>query len=123
MDVQRVVSGDGQTVTVSTHGRLDVAMGALFWELCQPDACPYRRYVFDLGGVTEVRFSGIVWLRMFLRWARDGGVTVRLVQARRELEDLCVSAGISIENHCYATIADPPVDVGVLREAFPGFRS
>lgn len=90
-------SPDGKIVMLSVTGCFDLSLGFALWQYCQPEEYRYQSYVFNLSGVSELRDSGLAWLRMFVKWAQQEEATVRLI-IRPEIKEEFVAAGLNVED-------------------------
>lgn len=71
-------------VTLWVEGRFDLSQGFALYQYCQPEEGRIRHCVISLAGVTDLRDSGLDWLRMFLRWGTERGIGVQIIDAKPE---------------------------------------
>ncbi len=102
---------DYAIVKVNPTGRFDLTLGAAIWRRCQPESSPCREYVFDLAGITQMHPSGVVWLRMFKRWANGSGATVHLVGPNEHVERSCREGQLSIAGDAADFIGDQTLEI------------
>ena len=95
------ISPDGKIVVISVTGRFDLSLGFALWQRCQPEKRCYQTYIFNLSDVIELRDSGLAWLKLFTKWAREVGADVHIVRARSEIEKRCIDAGIDVDTSTY----------------------
>jgi ABC-type transporter Mla MlaB component len=80
---------------VRLRGRFCFKEGLAIWRLCHPHAFRCQLYYVDLAEVTELPEDAVAWLSMFLRWAEEAGVSVRLVNAGPQLAEWLGAVGIT----------------------------
>jgi anti-anti-sigma regulatory factor len=90
-------SPDGKIVMLSVTGCFDLSLGFALWQYCKPEEYHYQKYVFNLSEVSDVRDSGLTWLRMFVKWAQQGEATVRLI-TRPEIKEDFIAAGLDVDD-------------------------
>jgi anti-anti-sigma regulatory factor len=90
------ISPDGKTVSFSVSGRFDLSLGFALWQYCQPEKRCYQTYIFNLSSVSDLRDSGLAWLKLFTKWAREVGADVHLSNASSEIEKRCIATGIDV---------------------------
>lgn len=80
---------------VRLRGRFCFKEGLAIWKLCHPHTFRCQLYYLDLAEVTELPEDAVAWLSMFLRWAEEAGVSVRLVNARPQVAEWLAAVGIT----------------------------
>src|SRR3990172_1689586 len=88
--------GGVRIVRVHLRGNFSFKDGSAVWETCRPEQLRCQVYYLDLAQVTGLQENGIAWLRLFLRWARESGCSVRIVNAPLMLRSQLARAGISV---------------------------
>jgi ABC-type transporter Mla MlaB component len=94
-------------------GRFCFREGLAIWEQCHPDRLRSQLYYIDLAETSDIPEDAVAWLAMFLRWAEESGVSVRLTNAKPEHADWLSAVGI-----CEAGTALDPANPASLRGAF-----
>jgi len=87
---------DSGVLRVMVTGPFDMGLIFDLWQTCQLEHNRYHTYLFDLGGVRELRDSGLAWLRVFNRRAVKAGAGILLMNCRPGIAKRCVSAGLKI---------------------------
>lgn len=75
------IDSDRKYVILRAPQVFDLSLGFSFWQYTQPDIHNYRKYVFDLAEVKDLRDSGLGWLMMFFKRACYTGVEVKFINA------------------------------------------
>lgn len=93
-------------VTLWVEGRFDLRSGFALYQYCAREKRGFRHYVIDLARVTDLRESGLSWLRMFTRWAGGRGIGVRIINTGLEHTERCRQWDIAV-----CTPGDPVVSL------------
>jgi ABC-type transporter Mla MlaB component len=80
---------------IRLRGRFCFKEGLAIWQLCHPNNARCQLYYIDLAEVTELPEDAVAWLSLFLRWAEEAGVSVRLVNAAPEHVEWLGAVGIT----------------------------
>lgn len=90
------ISSRGRTIFVSPKGSFDLSAGFSLWESLRPDDWRCDWYVFDMVEVSELRDSGLHWLRLFVNWARQTDVGICMINLQPRLAKCCEDNGIEL---------------------------
>jgi hypothetical protein len=80
---------------IHLHGRFCFKEGLAIWQHCHPDRLRSQLYYIDLADTTDLPEDAVAWLAMFLRWAAEAGVSVRLINAKPEHSEWLGAVGIT----------------------------
>lgn len=84
------------TLTVEIAGNFDLSLAFDLWHICRLELGRYRRYIFDLATIGEFRDSGLAWLMMFRRHARQSGACMLLTNCSLEVARRCEAVGFEL---------------------------
>lgn len=84
------------TLTVEIAGSFDLSLAFDLWHTCRLEPGRYRRYIFDLATIGELRDSGLAWLMMFRRHALQSGACVLLTNCSLEVARRCEAVGLEL---------------------------
>lgn len=88
-------SGTVNGLRIRLRGRFCFKEGLAIWQSCHPNKVRCQLYYLDLAEVTEIPDDAVAWLSLFLRWAEEAGVSVRLVNAAPEHVEWLGAVGIT----------------------------
>ena len=89
-------SAKNGTLQVDVGGVFDLGFCVDLWQACRVDHGLYHSYVFNFMEVTELRDTGLGWLRAFKRRAERVGASVQLVNCSPPIAARCHSAGLRL---------------------------
>jgi hypothetical protein len=88
-------SGTVSGFRIRLRGHFCFKEGLDIWQSCHPSRVRSQLYYLDLAEVTELPEDAVAWLSLFLRWAEEAGVSVRLVNAAAEHVQWLGAVGIT----------------------------
>lgn len=83
VDTERAV------VMMWAEGLFDLSTGFAVYQYCQPEERRYHHYILNLARVSELRDSGLSWLRTFIRRAKEAEIRVDVINVKPEHRQRC----------------------------------
>jgi len=91
------ISAQHDTLKVSVSGRFDMSLCFDLWHSCRLEDGQFHTYFFDLGGVEDLRDSGLAWLMMFNRHAAKTGARMCVVNCGAKMAERCLAVGLNMD--------------------------